>query len=111
LEAGSAEREAEHAKERAEFGASLAKSSDADIAKLLLERMEEISEDEWAAGWMMGLEFELWKRGDEGLERLSQKCGGWWIWDEAAGDRRFVTREEFVSSLPLLPPAAQEPTP
>ena len=76
--------------------ADLANSPDA--AELLCEYMSEISEDYWCAGWLHGLEFSLWKmlRGgsrDFGtgdvkeeelskLRQLSQRAGGWVIWDE-----------------------------
>src|SRR4051812_26190125 len=46
----------------AEIGSGhLAVAEDKDAAKLaLLRLMEQISEDYWAAGWLSGLEYELW---------------------------------------------------
>ena len=63
----------------------------------LLERlMSAISEEYWCAGWMHNLEYTLWdvvtgRRAGicspeeiEQLKYLSEKCGGWIIWDEQA---------------------------
>lgn len=67
-------------------------------AEALYELMTDISEDNYCAGWMSGLEFTLWSFvlggvriecwGTDSVEvaqldalrRLSEECGGWWIW-------------------------------
>lgn len=80
-------------------------TKDPVASDLLLLRMQQISEDEWSAGWMTGLEYILWecvigKDGAHGLYAeqaaeltvLSQRCDGWWIWDDGA---RFVRLEEW----------------
>ncbi len=64
----------------------------------LAEYMSELSEDAYCAGWMDGLEFALWRAVTEGpreygfmhlsreqIERLgslSEKCGGWIVFDD-----------------------------
>jgi len=81
-------------------------------AAQLLEVMEELSENHWAAGWLTDLEFSLWQlaHGDPSgigtpwrtsafdgaeLRRLSDACGGWWAWDDAIHDARFVPIGEW----------------
>lgn len=77
-------------------------------ADLLQKVMSEISEEHWCAGWMSSLEYILWdavagKRKDicsaeeiEQLKYLSEKCGGWVIWDKQAKGERFVPMEEWL---------------
>ncbi|MFA4973540.1 MAG: hypothetical protein WC683_13080 [bacterium] len=56
--------------------------------------MSQISEDECCAGWLMGLEFNLWRWmmragcHDETAYRLAvlaHEAGGCWIWYESIG--------------------------
>jgi len=65
--------------------------------RILAELMSRISEESFSAGWMEGLEFDLWdilKGGDRNyrthmitqseldhLQSLSNKCKGWIIFD------------------------------
>jgi hypothetical protein len=76
-------------------------------AGLLRNVMSGISEDYWCAGWLHNLEYLLWdavigKRKIcspeqvEQLKYLSEKCGGWIIWDEQAKDERFVPMQEWL---------------
>ena len=77
-------------------------------AGLLRKLMSGISEDYWCAGWLSGLEYTLWdavtgKRKNvcsseeiEQLRYLSEKCGGWIIWDQQAKDERFVPIDEWL---------------
>ena len=77
-------------------------------AGLLRMLMSEISEGYWCAGWLGGLEYILWdvvtgKRKDicipeeiEQLKYLSEKCGGWIIWDEQAIKEKFVPMGEWL---------------
>ena len=78
----------------------------------LAELMSDISEHVWRAGWMMGLEYELWKEltsatngsvpalaTQEQLERLSQlskACGGWITFDQER-EELFVVLAEWVT--------------
>lgn len=64
----------------------------------LLALMEMISEAAYSAGWMMGLEYQLWKlitkpshtcgnlnidgQTIQLLRELSKKADGWWFWQE-----------------------------
>lgn len=89
---------------------SEAKPLDADAAELLRHLMSEISEDHYCAGWLIGLEFRLWRIVLGGppkfgfddvsperiadLERLSKKCGGWIVWSEGCGEV-FVPMDEW----------------
>jgi hypothetical protein len=70
--------------------------------KALADAMSDVSEAAYSAGWMTGLEFALWgllisgetrygraslkKEEVEGLRRLSEKCGGWIIFDDEKGE-------------------------
>jgi hypothetical protein len=74
----------------------------ADGAQLgLLALMTGISEEYYCAGWMMGLEFDLWRARETGpldygrgmvttrqcdlLRLLSEEAGGWWVFDMERG--------------------------
>jgi len=64
----------------------------------LAERMSEISEDAYCAGWLIDLEYELWQILIDGqgafgmmglsepeiqqLRELSDACGGWIVYDD-----------------------------
>ena len=75
---------------------------------LLRTLMSWISEERWCAGWLYNLEYMLWdvaigKRRDvcsleeaEQLKYLSEKCGGWIIWDGQEKDTTFVPIEEWL---------------
>jgi len=77
-------------------------------AGLLINVMSAISEERWCAGWMQNLEYVLWdavigRREDicspeeiEQLKYLSEKCGGWIVWDEQAKGERFVPMQDWV---------------
>lgn len=115
VEANRPEREAQARAIQDEY----AKSLDVDIAHTLAARMSDISEDHYAAGWMHGLEYSLWKmvQGDSRnygmgevteqevaeLRRLSDKCGGWIRWDDRLG-AVFMPRAEW---LVLFDPAQE----
>ena len=75
---------------------------------LLRMVMSEISDERWCASWLAGLEYILWevavgKRNDvcgpdeiEQLKYLSEKCGGWVVWNNQAIDQKFVPIEEWL---------------
>jgi len=77
-------------------------------AGLLINVMSAISEERWCAGWMQNLEYVLWdavigRREDicspeeiKQLKYLSEKCGGWIVWDEQAKGERFVPMQDWV---------------
>jgi hypothetical protein len=82
-------------------------SSVANSGSRLCEYMQWLSESCWCAGWMDGIEFELWEawqRSDafgyggrivaplelETLAWLSRECGGWVTWSVALGSPVFV---------------------
>jgi hypothetical protein len=77
-------------------------------AKLLVKVMSGISEERWCAGWMHNLEYMLWdvvtgrREGIcspeeiEQLKYLSEKCGGWIIWDEQAKGERFISMQDWL---------------
>ncbi len=76
----------------------------------LAELMSDISENAWRAGWMQGLEYELWtavkspagggtRRLDtqaqlERLSQLSKECGGWIVFDQEC-EETFVALAEW----------------
>lgn len=73
----------------------------------LIALMTGISEECWCAGWMSGLEYDLWqaKRGmsygqgvitdrqSDLLRLLSEEAGGWWRWTEDGP--QFVPLDEW----------------
>jgi hypothetical protein len=77
-------------------------------AGLLEKLMSAISEDYWCAGWMHGLEYTLWDvitgrrtgvcsaEEIEQLKYLSEKCGGWIIWDDQSRGEKFVPMQEWL---------------
>jgi hypothetical protein len=77
-------------------------------AGLLKKLMSAISEERWCAGWLHRLEYSLWeavagKRTDvcsleeiEQLKYLSEKCGGWIVWDEQSKGEKFVSMPEWL---------------
>jgi hypothetical protein len=77
-------------------------------ADLLLKLMSWISEECWCAGWMHNLEYILWdavtgRRENvcspeeiKELKYLSEKCGGWIIWDDQAKGERFIPMQDWL---------------
>jgi hypothetical protein len=61
----------------------------AQLRERLLDLISATSEDRWAAGWMSGIERDLYSEGGlwEALGRVvgwpTQYRGGWMTWDEA----------------------------
>lgn len=77
-------------------------------AGLLQRLMSDISEDSWCASWAFDLEYVLWdavtgKRKKictpetiAQLKYLSDKCGGWIIWDKKKADKKFVPMAQWL---------------
>jgi hypothetical protein len=75
----------------------------------LASYMSELSEECYCAGWLIGLEFSLWKAMNTGkgsggfgclrefelahLRELSEACGGWIVWGKDGEE--FVPLEEW----------------
>lgn len=79
--------------------------------------MREVSQDWYAAGWLMGLEHELWTEvlawrdgtsqaarpeahedvvgAVRALSVLAEEVDGWFTWDDDAGHEAFVRAEEW----------------
>ncbi len=91
---------------------------DKEAALQLRQVMSEISEDHYAAGWLIGLEYSLFEAafegearvwGDGGLDtkelgdlfELSHRCDGWWRWnnddDHLKSGQRFVRMSEWTA--------------
>lgn len=85
----------EHAVREAENQGALAKCADAQIAQLLLLEMQDWSEEHWAAGWLSGLEYTLWRDRSENarFRKMGKSCGGWWIYDRGP---KFVLLPEWA---------------
>lgn len=79
----------------------------------LIGVMTGISEACWCAGWLNGLEFQLWKarqgpgrfgqgevteRQSSLLRLLAEECDGWWIYDRA-DNPRFIRTAEWLAIL------------
>lgn len=86
----------------------------------LYDLMSDVSEEHWCAGWMSGLEFDLWERakGDgslpyglgqidpvllQKLRELSEEIGGWIHMDEA-GEVFFVPLEDWIDMAEWVGP-------
>lgn len=79
----------------------------------LLEFMQDLSRDLYCAGWLSGLEDDLWEavlRGgmDYGLGeitpvqaallcRLAHDANGWWVWPDEYSQIRFVLLPKWLS--------------
>jgi hypothetical protein len=104
---------AEDAVHEAAQAAALAKSKDSTSALALRDLMSDISEEYHCAGWLTGLERELWAMVQGGdrrfglgevdentvkrLRDLHERSGGWWRYDDEHGEM-FVTTEEWQSA-------------
>ncbi|WP_420400946.1 hypothetical protein [Flagellimonas sp.] len=82
--------------------------------RLLAEFMSELSEEAYSAGWMMGLEFALWKAANghlkqygrlifddkiiERLNLLSSEAEGWIFFDDEQ-EETFVTLDEWKEMI------------
>jgi len=84
--------------------------------RALLIYMQRLSEENWAAGWLMDLEYTLWdwvahwrdnaepatefQRANladiEVLSWLAEQAGGWWHWDEVSKEPKFVPLGEWL---------------
>lgn len=73
----------------------------------LLRLMLELSESHWRAGWMDGMEYQLWTICAQEVEQqwgmgsitpdiirelhqLRYLANGWWIWDEEQQEEKFI---------------------
>ena len=84
------------------------------LCHALATMISDISECEYAAGWMRDIEYELWRytrggaeNGDYGyyghtdgdhlstLRALSALIGGWVVWQDAAPGWRYATTAEM----------------
>jgi hypothetical protein len=91
---------------------ALTKALDREAADVLRDEMSDISEECYCAGWLHGLESDLWLMLQGGRSRdygqstvsheqlgrlrdLHEKCGGWWYWHEEHG-HMFATTAEWM---------------
>ena len=90
-----------------------AAGGDPDAAERLRSLMSDLSEDCWCAEWLDGCETALWafvtegpggwglgtvdQRGVDELRDLSDKAGGWWVWNDALDGNVFVPRAEWLA--------------
>ena len=120
MEAISQEQAKQDAESLAVLENTLRLSPDRDSALALRDLMSDISEEYYCAGWLSGLEDELWRMllgGDRGfgmsevtaeevgrLRTLHERCGGWWFYDKQHGEM-FITTAEWTKRAPSLPTA------
>ena len=77
----------------------------------LIALMTGLSEENWCAGWLSNMEYELWQvkpgarfgmgeiteRQATLLRLLSEEAGGWWVW---LGDGpKFLTTTKWLTML------------
>lgn len=86
----------------------------------LLQLMNTISEDDYAAGWRIDLEYILWRRvlagrpdrRTQAMERLSQEAHGWWAWlpggESREEGRKFVPLDEWCALFAADPTRGHE---
>jgi hypothetical protein len=83
------------------------------VADRLRTAMSNVSETCWAAGWLNGLEFDLWRFVQDGpgeygmgtiaqsdideLRNLSELCGGWFQWNDGKG-ATFMPMDEWIKN-------------
>lgn len=88
-------------------------------AMQLADLMSAISERCWFAGWLNGTEFTLWDAVIDGagawgqdfisvedvaeLKRLSDACGGWFVWDEELAES-FIPMAEWLAMYKAMGP-------
>ena len=88
-----------------------------DSQRRLAEFMSSLSEKSWSAGWMEGLEVDLWRAVTSGpfkvglhqiardeieqLRRLSADCGGWIVFDQEH-EETFVPRDVWLAHYATL---------
>jgi hypothetical protein len=83
--------------------------------ELLVKKMRDISEMQYAASWLVGLEFALWRLVAKGggrenfygftmtsevaanLSDLAEGAGGWPIWDDASSNPQIMPMAEWKS--------------
>ena len=87
--------------------------SDLNTPQLELhDLMSSMSEQAWSAGWMRGLEYELWRAVQspackvgrlqlsppqcDRLKELSEKCGGWIVFDDQH-EESFVPQAQWLT--------------
>jgi hypothetical protein len=102
--------------------AALALALDRDAAVLLEERMSAISEKYFCAGWLNGLEHDLWPMLQGGsrdfglgevteaevddLRRLHARAGGWWAWFEGSAEHATPDHGNLGGGVRFVPTAA-----
>lgn len=113
-EAGREAREAEYKRRREAVLASVALAKNEDAAWRIQSLIRQISEDYYAAGWCVGIEYQIWEilegasrllglgeLTDDDVEQLrvlSERAGGWWTWKDGDGEI-FVTRKNWTEHL------------
>jgi hypothetical protein len=114
-EAGREEREASQRRQREMVLASVALAKNEDAAWRIMSMIRSISEEYYAAGWLCGIEYELWEAlvetdrrqfgvGElpesdaDQLRALSERAGGWWVWQDGVGEI-FVTAKNWTEHL------------
>jgi hypothetical protein len=97
--------------------AILAAGGSIGAATRLRDEMSDLSESCWCASWLEGCERSLWLMALEpdadhpwgqgtvtaadafGLASMAKLAGGWWQWDDAAGDPAFVPMAEWLAMV------------
>ena len=81
------------------------------LQRALANEMSRLSEECYCAGWMTGLEYQLWEvvlgsrteyglhqfTSEEitGLRELSALCGGWIVWSDEEQEEVFIPIEKW----------------
>lgn len=103
MQALRAEQETKDAASAVILEEALSASPDRVSALALRDLMSEISEDYYCAGWLSGLENDLWRMLQDGSRRyeitqlraLHERCGGWWYYDDERG-KMFIATADWL---------------
>jgi hypothetical protein len=90
--------------------------------RLLLQKMEELSEDRYAAGWMLDIEYDLWdavvcnapgyygldeqERAD--LSQLAADAGGWFALNRQSKKVEFVEQQAWGAMFKEKRPSLED---
>ena len=76
------------------------KAKDPAKAIELYRLMGQISKERYSVGWLLGLEYRLWKDKDDRIERLVNEAGCWWQWEDDEDFAECIKLEDWEQEAP-----------